>query len=41
MGVHIMGAGTKGRLEGCDIARNKVSGVHVRNGGEPLLSSCT
>ena len=42
MGVIIDGCGTKGRfLEGCDIAGNKLAGVVIQGGADPLLSACT
>ena len=34
-------AGTKGRLEGCEIAGNANCGVLVQDGGDPTLVGCT
>ena len=31
---------TRGRLEGCDIARNMGDGVFIRGGTEPMLVAC-
>ena len=39
-GLAIEGAGTKGRLEGCDIARNGWNGVDLSFGADPLLVAC-
>ena len=38
--MHITGAGTRGRLEGCDIARSKAAGVYVNEGADPTLTGC-
>ena len=35
-----MGSGTKGRLEGCDIAGNKGHGVQISEGADPLFTAC-
>ena len=40
-GVDVAGAGTRGRLEGCEIAGHPCSGIHVRDGGHPTLVGCT
>jgi len=34
------GAGTRGRLEGCDIAWNKMAGVQITAGADPVLAAC-
>ena len=34
------GMETRGRLEGCDIARNMGDGVFIRGGTEPMLVAC-
>ena len=39
-GITIEGEGTKGRLEGCDIARNKKAGVLISERAAPLLVAC-
>ena len=39
-GVYITSPGTKGRLEGCTIAGNMLTGVEIRRGADPLFSSC-
>ena len=39
-GVVIMGAATKGRLEGCDIAGNKAPGIQISEGADPFISLC-
>ena len=36
----VSGAGSKGRLEGCEIAGNANCGVYVQNGGDPTLVGC-
>ena len=38
--MKLEGAGTKGRLKGCDIARNRDAGVAVLNGAEGHVISC-
>ena len=38
-GVWIAGAGTRGRLEGCDVARNKGAGVYITAGADPVLAA--
>ena len=38
--MFIFGAATKGRLEGCHIARNRLAGVHIQEGADPTLSGC-
>ena len=35
------GVGTRGRLEGCDVAFNGDCGVHVAMKGDPTLAGCT
>ena len=40
-GVYMEGSGTKGRLEGCDIARNGGAGVAVCEDADALLTACT
>ena len=40
MGVMFAGAGTKGRLEGCEITHNGLTGLAVTEGADPLISSC-
>jgi len=39
--VVVSGAGSKGRLEGCEIAGNADCGVFVQNEGDPTLVGCT
>ena len=39
-GVYIGGAGTRGRLEGCDIVGNLQAGVVIKEGGDPTLVAC-
>ena len=39
-GVILADAGTKGRLERCDIADNKKAGVAIYSGADPLLTAC-
>ena len=39
-GVHITGAGTKGRLDGCHIAGNGQAGVHICGRAHPRLTAC-
>ena len=39
-GVYITGAGTRGRLEGCDVAGNKGYGVYISEGADPFLMDC-
>ena len=39
-GVWIIGAGTRGRLERCDVAGNKDAGVWMGGQADPTLSSC-
>ena len=36
----IGGAGTRGRLEGCDIWGNMLAGVSIQEGSDPALSAC-
>ena len=38
--MYISGAGTKGRLEGCDVAGNGRAGVRISAGAAPLLTTC-
>ena len=38
-GVVLRGAGTKGRLEGCDVARNEKSGIEIQ-GADPVVADC-
>ena len=40
MGITIIGRGTKGRLEGCDIAGNFTHGVSVSWGAAPSIVGC-
>ena len=40
-GVIVSGAGTKGRLEACQIWANTIVGVAVQKGGDPTLRGCT
>ena len=40
-GILIVGVGTKGRLEGCDVARNEGVSLSILNGADPLVTSCT
>ena len=35
-----MGAGTRGRLDGCDISGKQSAGVEVGNGAAPLITDC-
>ena len=37
----VSGAGTKGRLEACQIWANTIVGVAVQKGGDPTLRGCT
>ena len=39
-GVIIFGKFTKGRLEGCDIAGNKLFGVEIGEGADPFVVAC-
>ena len=39
-GITIKGAGTKGRLERCDIAENEQSGAEIAAGADPTLVAC-
>ena len=39
-GVYITDAGTRGRLEGCDIAGNGRFGVQILGGADPSFSAC-
>ena len=39
-GVIIHGVETKGRLEGCEISGNKMSGVQITAGANPAVVSC-
>ena len=39
-GVNIEGAGTHGRLEGCDITGNEETGVDINEGAYPTLAGC-
>ena len=36
-----MSYGTKGRLERCDIAANKLSGLQLSSGADPCVVACT
>ena len=36
----IFGESTKGRLEGCNIARNGGANVSISGGADPLLVAC-
>ena len=40
-GVLVRGAGTKGRLEGVDIARQAGAGLQILGGADPLAADCT
>ena len=40
-GVVVWGAGTKGRIEGCNVAANKGAGVEVKEDGDPSLAGNT
>ena len=39
-GVGIFGAVTKGRLESCDVTRNRGAGIVISWGADPLLLMC-
>ena len=39
--MFVGGAGSKGRLEGCEIAGNARCGVYVQEGGDPTLVGCS
>ena len=39
-GVVFADTGTRGRLEGCDVARNKGHGVYITGGADPSLADC-
>ena len=39
-GVTFASAGTRGRLEGCDVSRNKGINIIIEEGAEPCLASC-
>ena len=39
-GVSFADFGTKGRMEGCDIAENTGDGVMISHGADPVLSAC-
>ena len=38
--MSFLGPGTKGRVEGCDIAGNKSAGVAIVAGADPIIVSC-
>ena len=38
--MRFLGADTKGRLEGCDIAGNKLVGLVMKEGADPLVKNC-
>ena len=38
--MFITGAGTKGLVDGCDIAGNRAVGVEISDGADPTLSHC-
>ena len=40
MGVIFLDNDTKGRLEGCEIWGNKLDGVHIDSGADPILFRC-
>ena len=40
IGVIIFGESTKGRLEGCNIARNGGANGSISGGADPLLVAC-
>ena len=39
-GISIVDAGTRGRLEGCDVSGNKLTGVHISDGADAIISTC-
>ena len=39
-GVVIFGVGTKGRLEGCDLAGNAWACLQIGGGAEPVVAAC-
>ena len=40
-GLAITGAGTKGRLEDCEVWGNSICGLYVMEEGDPTLARCT
>ena len=39
-GVSISGAGTRGRLERCDVSANLLANVGISGGADPTLAAC-
>ena len=39
-GVHFRDRGTKGRIERCDVFRNKESNIYVQLGSDPWVADC-